>query len=117
MAPKPKSKTVLDLEAKVRELSAYQEAFYCLRKGEKPLTVTSGEDDREVKVELLGASRAAGGVIIDNGGASVRYADDWIAANREHIDPYVRDVAHKVQRVRNDIIAERVRKHGSARPE
>jgi hypothetical protein len=114
---RPKSKAVLDPEARVRELTAYQEAFHCLRKGEQPLLLTSGEDDREVKVELLGAARAAGGVIVDNEGAGVRYADDWIAANQEHIDPYVRDLVHKVQRARDNIITERVRKHGSARPE
>lgn len=85
-----------------RDLGAYQEAFWCLRAGKVPLKLSSGDGEREVSVELLGAERASGGVIIQ--GPSVWYATDWCAMARETADAYVRDLAHKVERAQKAAI-------------
>lgn len=80
--PAKKSQIVLALEAKIVRLEAVQEAFFCLRKGETPVKLTSG--DRTV--EFIGVGRASGGCVIEEG--CVSYATDWHArvyANR-HVD-------------------------------
>ena len=87
---------------KERTLGAYQEAFYALRRGEVPLKLVSGEDadERRVEVELVGATRACGGVVIVHD--TPMYAGDWTAAAQRHPDAYVRDLAHKVDRAVSD---------------
>lgn len=97
-----KSQRVLDLEAELRALSAYREAFFCLRAGETPVVLISGgvdpeEDNSGCRVELLGASRAYGGVVLVEGGGPL-YASDWLMEARKHSNPYVREVARLVER-------------------
>ena len=79
-----------------RSLLAFQEAFWALRRGEVPVKFSSGEDERRVEVELLGAARASGGVVLV--GDSPVLATDWTTTASKHSDAYVRDVAYKVQR-------------------
>ncbi len=101
-----KSKTVVTLEEQLREMGAYREAFFCLRAGESPVEIASGEDERRVSAELLGAHRACGGVVIVSG--SVRYASDWCASARQNDDAYVQDLVHKVERAVSSAVHERV---------
>lgn len=108
---KRKSQAVIDLEERVRRLQAYEEAFYCLRAGMAPVRFSSGEDDREVSVELLGPSRASGGVVIHSGG-SVEYATDWLLRSRPLSDPYLRDVVCMVERVQIESVRKRLSDSG-----
>ncbi len=84
------------LAEQLRELGAYQEAFFCIRKGMAPVKLSSGEGDEEQTCELLGAVRASGGVVIF--GSSVHWANDWLHAVREHPSYITRDLADKIHR-------------------
>ena len=86
------------IEGENRELCAYREAFFCLRHGQAPVLLSVGEGDEFRSVELLGASRCSGGVVLM--GASVVYASDWLAsvATNEHSDPFLRELARKVEK-------------------
>lgn len=84
-----------------RTLLAYQEAFWALRRGELPVRLASSEGERRVEVEVLGAGRVCGGVVIV-GDAGVLMADDWCAAQRRHPDVYVQDLARQVARYIGD---------------
>lgn len=86
------------IEEQNKELCAYREAFFCLRHGQAPVLLSVGEGDEFRSVELLGASRCSGGVILI--GASVVYASDWLAsvAANEHSDPFLRELARKVEK-------------------
>lgn len=111
-----KSQTVLNLEAELRALEAYREAYSRLRAGETPVVLTSGEADPDednvgCRVELLGASRPSGGVVILEGG-SVMYADAWTKEARGHCNPYVREVARLVERAQGDAVRERMARGG-----
>lgn len=105
-----KSQVVLDLEAEVRSLSAYREAFFCLRAGAKPVELSSGEGEDRRTVELLGPARASGGVVINEG--AVLYATDWLLAARHSGDCYIREVARLVERAQTEAIRGRVREAG-----
>jgi hypothetical protein len=77
-----------EVEAEMRPLLAYQEAFYALRrvmrkKSPPPVTFSAGEDGDEVVVEFFGADRASGGVVVLE--STVRFAEDWINANKGDI--------------------------------
>jgi hypothetical protein len=102
-----KSQRVIELEERVRGLEAYREAFFCLRKGDKPVKFSSGEDDRRVSAELLGPARASGGVVIVD--ASVSYATDWLLWARQSPDVYVQDLAWKIERAQTEAIRERMK--------
>ena len=90
-----KKKSRAELEQEVQDLSAYQEAFWALQKGEKPVKLTSGPES----VRLLGAGRACGGVVLlDADGCCVRYAEKWSIVAQHSFSPYLADLARQVQR-------------------
>jgi hypothetical protein len=93
-----------ELEKAVHDLGAYQEAFWALRKGEKPIKIAN--EEREVW--LLGASRACGGVVWLDEGVSVHYAERWASDASRSVDPYVADLGRKVFRVVADAIKARI---------
>lgn len=94
----PTKKELTDQLTKVsREACAYQEAFWALQRGDKPIKLTSGEKS----IELLAPHRMCGGVVVD--GSMVRYADDWIA-NAHTVDPYIRDLAHQIRRHQSEAL-------------
>jgi len=86
------------IEAENKELCAYREAFFCLRRGNTPVLLSVGEGEDFRSVELLGASRCSGGVILI--GAGAMYASDWLAdvAANEHSDPFLCELAQKVKK-------------------
>lgn len=85
-----KSATTLRLEAEVHSLKAYQEAFFCLRKGEVPVRFASGE----WAVEVLGLGRTSGGVVLV--GSMVTWADEWIATVSTSGNPHLAGIARAV---------------------
>jgi len=68
-----KKKTRQQLEDDVRQLTAYQEAFFSLRNGFEPIVLEAAP----YRVELIGAERQSGGVIAE--GSCVTWVDDWCA--------------------------------------
>jgi len=80
-----------------KQLHAYQEAFWALRRGEKPikLTVAAGTD-MEHTIEALALSRACGGVVLD--GPGVTYASEWCMRAIATGDAYRRELARFVER-------------------
>ena len=95
-----------ELLEKIDSLTAYQEAFWALQRGDKPVRLSTGEGDTECTVWVLGASRACGGLVLhDEKGASVEYAFAWSSrAGQNTVDPYLRELAHKVQKFCTDAI-------------
>lgn len=93
-----KEKRLRRIEEQNKELCAYREAVFCLRHGQTPVLLSVGEGDEFRSVELLGASRCSGGVILI--GAGAMYASDWLAdiATNEHSDPFLRELARKVEK-------------------
>lgn len=92
-----KSKTVLDLEAKIARLEAVQEAFFCLRKGETPVKLGSGTR----AVEFIGVARASGGCVIEEG--YVSYATDWFARAYEnrHVNSDGYEIARMICKIQS----------------
>lgn len=76
-----------------KSLSAYEEAFWAMQRGETPVRLSSG--DRSV--ELLGADRACGGVVVR--GPDVTYANDWM--KKIGNDPSLRDIANQIRNLQN----------------
>lgn len=96
-----------ELEKALENMSAYQEAFWALQRGEKPVKI----QNEERTVYLLGASRACGGVVwLDPDGVGVHYAERWANEASRSIDPYVADIGRKVFRAVADAIKARVAK-------
>jgi hypothetical protein len=96
-----------ELEKALHDLGAYQEAFWALQRGEKPIEVTSGERS----VWLLGLGRASGGVVMtEPEGYSVHYAERWASDASRSVDPYVADLGRKVFRAVADGIKARYSK-------
>ena len=95
MARKP---TKAELENKVHALEAYREAFWCIEKGLKREIITSGEHT----IELLGAERASGGVVIQ--GIYVYWAGDFQRDVLQGSCLYLRDIAHKITRAQRNAI-------------
>jgi hypothetical protein len=98
--------TVAELLGQVKALEPYQEAFWALRRGEKPVLFTSGEGEEFRSVELLGASRACGGVVLLEG--SVMYAERWAAEATHSVDPYLADLGRRVHRAIVEAVRARV---------
>lgn len=89
-----KRRTREELESQIKSLEAYQEAFFCLRKGRKPVKISN----EQRTVYLLGAGRASGGVVFtEPEGYSVRYATGWASEASRSVDPYIADLGRKVQ--------------------
>jgi hypothetical protein len=88
-------------------MSAYQEAFWCLQRGEKPVKI----ENEERAVWLLGASRACGGVVwLDPDGVGVHYAERWAGEASRSVDPYIADIGRKVFCAVADAIKSRIAK-------
>lgn len=98
--PRNRKLTRDELLEQIESLKAYQEAFWALQRGEKPIRISVGDGDNECTVWVLGASRACGGLVLhDVKGASVEYVFAWSSrAGRNTVDPYLRELAHKVQK-------------------
>lgn len=89
-------RTKAELLEDVRNLQAYREAFWCLCKGEKPQRLRSGD----YEIELLGLSRAAGGVVIQ--ASTVTWFSDWYsmvtrADSCYRASPYMQELASKAR--------------------
>ncbi len=82
-------------QSREKVLGAYQEAFWAMRRGEKPIRLSSGEEDRRVEIELWAPSRACGGIVIAHD--SPVYASDWSMTALRHPDAYVQDLGRLVQ--------------------
>lgn len=80
------------LRAVEADLSAYQEAYWCLRAGEVPMVLRSGEES----IELLGAHRASGGVVL--AGSGVTRASVWCERAIATGLPYQIELARLIQR-------------------
>ena len=76
------------------QLGAYQEAFWALRRGETPIKVTVSGSECEISAEVLGITRACGGVVVD--GSHVSYMTDWLL-RASKLDAYHRELARKVE--------------------
>ncbi len=85
-------------DAAVQDRNAYQEAFFLLRKGDKSVVLTSGERS----IELLGAYRASGGLVIDEG--SVSYASVWMERVRAAGDAYLGDLCFQIVREQERVL-------------
>jgi hypothetical protein len=88
--------TKKQLEEDVRSLQAYQQAFWCLQRGERPQRLSSGD----YEIELLGLGRGAGGVVIQGG--TVTWLSDWygLVTRSEScysVCPYMRELASKAR--------------------
>lgn len=96
-----------EVEAEMRPLLAYQEAYYSLRKvmrkkSPPPVTFSAGESGNEIVVEFFGADRASGGVVVLE--SFVRFADDWINANKGDIR--VVQIAMEIRALRRKVRGE-----------
>lgn len=85
-------RTRAELEAQAKEVSVYQEAFWALRRGEKPRKYKSGEHT----IETLALKRAHGGLVLLPHG-TVLFAERWMAEAEKAFSPYVRELAGKVR--------------------
>lgn len=109
-------KTRDELEKQVHDLGAYQEAFWALQRGEKPIRVSTDpegqySDYSTRTVWLLALGRASGGVVmLDPHGTSVYYAERWASDASRSIDPYIADLGCKVFRTVADAIKARMNK-------
>lgn len=93
-----KKPTIAELQTKIALLEPYQEAFFCLRRGEEPVTITC--EDRSATV--VGLARMTGGVVIEINGEPCApfYVSSFTAtyAHSPH-DPYMADVARQITRL------------------
>lgn len=97
---KSMTKQVARLLERTRELEATEEAFFCMRRGEMPTTLTSGERS----VEVLGMGRASGGVVLN--GPCIAWASDWCArVTGNYGDPYAQDIASQITRMQTQACA------------
>lgn len=102
-----KRKTRDELEKDLRDMGAYQEAFWALQRGEKPVKI----QNEQRTVWLLGAGRSCGGVVwLDPDGVSVHFAERWASEASRSIDPHIADIGRKVFRVVADAIKARIAK-------
>ena len=94
MARKP---SIADLTAQVEALRPYEELFYIRTKQEAPLRfdVFNPHSDEMYTIELWGAGRASGGVIVE--GLSVTWATEWCARVSTSACPYRRGAADQVR--------------------
>lgn len=107
--------TVAELQDKVKALEPYQEAFLAYRRGEGPVVFTSTEECEEpLFVELLGAERACGGVVVLNGG-TVAYAERWAAEATHSQNPYLADLGRRVHRHIAEAVRRRVYENAMGR--
>jgi hypothetical protein len=94
-----------ELEKALHDAGAYQEAFWALQRGDKPVRIAN----EERSVWLLGASRACGGVVYQEDGVSVHYAERWASEASRSVDPYIADIGRKVFRAVADAIKARMK--------
>jgi hypothetical protein len=88
-----KRRTREELESTIKGLEAYQEAFFCLQNGRKPIKIKN----EQRTVWLLGAGRSSGGVVfMEPEGYTVRYATEWASEASRSVDPYIADLGRKV---------------------
>jgi hypothetical protein len=108
-----KRRTREELEKSIHDLGAYQEAFWALQRGEKPLRVSTdpeglSSDFSERTVWLLALGRASGGVVLlDPSGLGVTYAERWASDASHSPDPYRASLGRKVFALVADAIKER----------
>ena len=96
-----KRKTKADLERELEGMRPYQEAYWALRRGEKPIKLTSGE----YVIEVLALRRAHGGLVIDT--PSVYYLEKWTAAHQNSVNPYIRELARKAWQLSHEAAGEK----------
>lgn len=101
----PRKASRAELEEQIRQLQPYQEAFFCLMQGLKPIQVHSCD----VFVTVVGMERAPGGVIIGvNGeGCAVQWISDVMARWAHGGDPYFREIASKLSKLQVDYLEKR----------
>lgn len=92
-----KPKTREELAQDVHDLRAYQEAFWAMQAGKKPVKVQQGSR----AVHVLAVDRRAGGVLLfeDGGSSTVRWASDVLPGWERGSDPYWRAIAAHVRRM------------------
>lgn len=96
MSKKPtKAEIQESLRLAEQNLYAYQEAFWALQRGEKPVRLESGG----FAVLVLGAGRACGGVTLTPDGMVIKNASRWAGEAASSYNPYVRDLAQQVVRL------------------
>jgi hypothetical protein len=96
-----------ELEKALYDMGAYQEAFWALQRGEKPVKI----ENEQRAVWLLGASRSCGGVVwLDPDGVSVHFAERWANDASRSVDSYIADIGRKVFRAVADAIKARMAK-------
>lgn len=93
-------KTVAELESEIARLQPYQEALFCLAGAVSDAVEASGIriHSGEHTFFLIGASRAAGGVIVTVDPTILGYACDVAQRWEASGDPYLRDCAGQVRR-------------------
>lgn len=85
-----------------REASAYQEAFWALRRGETPRRVVAGPH----AIELLALGRHCGGVVLE--GSLVTFADEWIGRVDDACDAWTHELVRRIRRLQADALDERL---------
>lgn len=90
-----KRPTVASLTEQINDLAPYQEFFFCRHETPQKFTLSNRDGD-EHTVELVGAKRASGGVVLD--GPGVFYATSYIRRLMESGCPYREDLAHRLTR-------------------
>jgi hypothetical protein len=100
-----KKKTKTELEAEVKALEPYREAYYCLMNSHLPMMVVSAD----VTVTVVGLDRASGGVVIGINGkdCAVRYVQDAMIEWNQGYDPYFREIAWELARLQKLVLEQR----------
>jgi hypothetical protein len=100
-----KKKTKTELEAEVKALEPYREAYFCLTAGRIPIVVRSDE----TWATVVGLDRASGGVVIGINGqdCAVRYVQDAMIEWSQGTDPYFQSIAGQLVHLQKRMIEER----------
>jgi len=97
-----KRPSVASLQAEIANLRPFQELSFCLLRGSKRVPLQSGD----LRVEIIGAGRASGGIAIV-GGSSVHFACDYAQRLEATADPYLRDLASQIRRLQREALEKR----------
>lgn len=84
-----------------REASAYQEAFWALQRGDKPIRLTSGPHT----INLLAPQRHCGGLVVED--CLVTFADEWISRCFD-VDPYAQDLVRRIRKLQGEALDARL---------